>query len=224
MSIFAIFAQSDLVIKSLLIFLFLTSVMSWALAVYKFFLIRKHMHRKVYFENLFFSGKIDEQFLLDLKKDGSSNAVINIFFTGFQILRRSKIKNNNKDEINELKAIIRNRMEYKMQKELQNVEKNLDWLATIGSVAPFIGLFGTVWGIMHSFSSLAGVKTVTLSVIAPSISEALLATAVGLFVAIPAVIFYNRIIIMLDDLRNQLADFISNFCNLLINKEFCGNL
>ena len=100
-------------------------------------------------------------------------------------------------------------------RELEQLETKLGFLATVGSSAPFIGLFGTVWGIMHSFQSIASSKNTTLAVVAPGIAEALLATAIGLFVAIPATIFYNYLCSEIDSINNKLDDFIGELHSLI---------
>jgi biopolymer transport protein TolQ len=101
------------------------------------------------------------------------------------------------------------------QRELDAVESNLPFLGTVGSVSPYVGLFGTVWGIMHAFTGLASLEQVTLATVAPGIAEALVATAIGLFAAIPAVIFYNQFAHDIDRVANQLETFIEEFSNIL---------
>jgi biopolymer transport protein TolQ len=109
----------------------------------------------------------------------------------------------------------RRAMRASYQRELDAVESNLPFLGTVGSVAPYVGLFGTVWGIMHAFTGLASLEQVTLATVAPGIAEALVATAIGLFAAIPAVIFYNRFAHDIDRVANQLETFIEEFSNIL---------
>jgi biopolymer transport protein TolQ len=101
------------------------------------------------------------------------------------------------------------------QRELDGIESNLSFLATVGSVSPYIGLFGTVWGIMHAFTGLAALEQVTLASVAPGIAEALVATAIGLFAAIPAVVAYNRFAHDIDRVANKLETFIEEFSNIL---------
>jgi biopolymer transport protein TolQ len=106
-------------------------------------------------------------------------------------------------------------MRASLQRELDGIERNLNFLASVGSVSPYIGLFGTVWGIMHAFVGLSNLQQVTLANVAPGIAEALVATAIGLFAAIPAVVAYNRFANDIDRIANQLETFMEEFTNIL---------
>jgi biopolymer transport protein TolQ len=106
-------------------------------------------------------------------------------------------------------------MRASLQRELDTIESNLAFLASVGSVSPYVGLFGTVWGIMHAFTGLASMQTVTLATVAPGIAEALVATAIGLFAAIPAVVAYNRYSHDIDRIANGLETFMEEFSNIL---------
>jgi biopolymer transport protein TolQ len=136
-----------------------------------------------------------------------------IFASGmreFQKLRERRIT-----DVGSLMDGARRAMRASFQREMDEVESQLSFLASVGSVSPYVGLFGTVWGIMHAFTGLAGLQQVTLSTVAPGIAEALVATAIGLFAAIPAVVAYNRFARQIDRVSIQLETFIEEFSNIL---------
>lgn len=191
LSVWNLFSHASFVVKSIILLLLSCSLFSWSIIFYNFIIlknVRKNLHA---FRTSFWSG-LD---LLDLytKLNNKKNNLLgieNIFFNGFkEFLRLSK---NEKIPAEHILNGIERSIQVSIMRESNEIESHLTTLATLGSISPYIGLFGTVWGIMHSFVSLSGVQQATLSMVAPGIAEALVATAMGLFVAIPAVIFYNK--------------------------------
>ena len=191
-SMFALFMQADFVVKSVIIILILASIYSWNIIVSKIIRIRQLKKLEKEFEEIFWSGNSFEDLYETLnfnKVDPKSK----IFCAAILEWKKSKSQFDQSSDLNSLKDRMQRSMTVIFNKESENVEKNLTFLATAGSTAPFIGLFGTVWGIMNSFKSIAIAQNTNLAVVAPGIAEALFATALGLFVAIPAVVAYNKI-------------------------------
>ncbi|ABV73726.1 hypothetical protein A1E_03995 [Rickettsia canadensis str. McKiel] len=214
LSIFSLISSSDIIGKSVMLILFIASIWSWAIILNKIFKLMQVQRRMRAFENVFWSGRVLEQ-LYDSIKRSVNNPLALIFVSAMDECKslNSKglsdaLKNNHKGRITGVMYLAQNR-------EIEKLEKNLSFLATVGSSSPFIGLFGTVWGIMHSFQSIATSKNTSLAVVAPGIAEALLATAIGLFAAIPAVIFYNYLISRIILINNKIEDFISELNSIL---------
>lgn len=214
-SMFSLVLSADIVGKLVLLILFCSSVWSWAIILDKYFRIKTMQRKIVKFEELFWSGKAIDQLYEHVKKR-VDNPLASIFVSAIAEFKRSdkKAKDNHmlcigiKDRIMQSMTLVRNR-------ESETIESNLGFLATVGSAAPFIGLFGTVWGIMHSFQSIAASKNTSLAVVAPGIAEALLATAVGLFAAIPAVICYNYLVARTVVIENKMDDFMGELHTIL---------
>ena len=192
-SMFALFMSADLVVKSVIIILILASLYSWSIIVSKLVRLRQLKQMEKEFEEIFWSGNSFEDLYETLnfnKLDPKSK----IFCAAISEWKKSK--SSHEGEISANLSSLKDRMQRSMvvtfNKESEIVEKNLTFLATSGSTAPFIGLFGTVWGIMNSFKSIAVAQNTNLSVVAPGIAEALFATALGLLAAIPAVIAFNK--------------------------------
>ena len=192
-SFLTLFLRADWVVKSVIIILILASVWSWTVIVSKLIRIKKINFISAEFEELFWSGNSLED-LYDTLQEGSEDPKVNVFCAGMEEWKKSKkkLKINNQATINSLKERMTRSMNSCFSREIESVEKNLTFLATAGSTAPFVGLFGTVWGIMNSFQSIAIAQNTNLAVVAPGIAEALFATALGLLAAIPAVIAYNK--------------------------------
>lgn len=215
-SIFTLIGSADFVGKAVMLALFLSSVWSWAIILEKFFRTRLVQQKIAKFEEIFWSGQAIDQ-LYERVKRGVDNPVSAIFVAALTEFKRSdrtqKSENHllnigSKDRIMQAMTLVRNR-------EAERLEQNLGFLATVGSTAPFIGLFGTVWGIMHSFQSIAASKNTSLAVVAPGIAEALLATAIGLFAAIPAVVCYNYLAAKIITIGNRMDDFIGELHTIL---------
>jgi biopolymer transport protein TolQ len=192
-SMLSLFLRADFVVKSVIIILILASLYSWTIIVAKLIRIKQLKKLEDEFEDIFWSGNSFEDLYETLnfnKQDPKSK----IFCAAIAEWKKSKSDtlNDSPTNINSLKDRMQRSMIVTFNKESEVVEKNLTFLATAGSTAPFVGLFGTVWGIMNSFKSIAVAQNTNLSVVAPGIAEALFATALGLLAAIPAVVAYNK--------------------------------
>ena len=218
-SMLALFMSADYVVKSVIIILILASLYSWSIIIAKLLRLRHLKQLEKEFEEIFWSGNSFEDLYETLnfnKLDPKSK----IFCAAISEWKKSK-SNNNKNlstNINSLKDRMQRSMGVTFNKETEIIEKNLTFLATAGSTAPFIGLFGTVWGIMNSFKSIAIAQNTNLSVVAPGIAEALFATALGLFVAIPAVVAYNKISSDLSKYFISLETFMDEFSTIFFRQ------
>ena len=183
-SLWSLFVRADFVVKSVILMLIGCSIYSWAIIIEKFRLFKKINSESDEFEEKFWKSKSAETFYNSLPED-SENPMALLFKDSMQTLLKAK----NKSNLNEKMASI---LEVNIEKQLVTLEKGFTFLATVGSTAPFIGLFGTVWGIMNSFQSIAISRNTSLAIVAPGIAEALFATALGLLAAIPAVVAYNK--------------------------------
>ncbi len=185
-SLWKLFLRADFVVKSVIIILLASSIYSWALIFDKYKLFKKINSTTEDFENKFWKAKSAESFSNSLPAKTEDPAAV-IFKTAMTEIIKTKSKSSAVQV-----ARVERVLEIAIDKQLKKVEKNFTFLATVGSTAPFIGLFGTVWGIMNSFQSIAISRNTSLAIVAPGIAEALFATALGLLAAIPAVIAYNK--------------------------------
>ncbi|MDA9062907.1 protein TolQ [Candidatus Pelagibacter sp.] len=183
-SLWSLFVRADFVVKSVILMLIACSIYSWAIIIEKFRLFKKINSESDEFEERFWKSKSAETFYNNLPAD-LENPMALLFKDSMQTLLKAK----NKSNLNERMASM---LEVNIEKQLVTLEKGFTFLATVGSTAPFIGLFGTVWGIMNSFQSIAISRNTSLAIVAPGIAEALFATALGLLAAIPAVVAYNK--------------------------------
>ena len=218
-SMLSLFLRADFVVKSVIIILILASLYSWTIIVAKLIRIRQLKNLEKEFEEIFWSGNSFEDLYETLnfnKQDPKSK----IFCAAISEWKKSKSDtlNDSSSNINSLKDRMQRSMTVTFNKESEIVEKNLTFLATAGSTAPFVGLFGTVWGIMNSFKSIAVAQNTNLSVVAPGIAEALFATALGLFVAIPAVVAYNKISSDLSKYFISLETFMDEFTTIFFRQ------
>ena len=217
--IWSLFLQADMVVKLVLIGLVLASVWCWAVILEKH-LALKRIHRQAdVFEELFWSGHSLEDLYRDFSEDASHPMEV-LFVVGMREWRDLQHRENASWET--LDRQMEKAMGIALTKETEPLQKNLLSLATIGSTAPFVGLFGTVWGIMNSFQAIAASSDTSLAVVAPGIAEALLATALGLFVAIPAVVFYNRFNAGVGDYAGRLEIFCDEFTAFLLREDAQG--
>lgn len=218
-SFFGLIMQADGVVKLVMLLLLLASIWSWAIIFDKWFTLKGLRAQIKNFEKAFWSSNSLESLFERIKGRETHPAAL-IFVSAMQEWQGRNLKEMtfNSDLRAGTKERIYQSMQVAINKSLEDIEKNLGFLATVGSSAPFIGLFGTVWGIMVSFQSIAVSKNTTLAVVAPGIAEALLATAFGLAAAIPAVIFYNKFSSELNKLSSNLEDF-SNELGSIITKE-----
>lgn len=187
--------------------------MSWAMIFKRSKILSVARTDSERFENKFWSGMDLSQLFNEVKvrKDRISGTE-KIFYSGFNEFARLSRVSNSSDAVMDGTS---RAMRVTVSREVDHLETNLPFLATVGSITPYIGLFGTVWGIMHSFIALGSVKQATLSMVAPGIAEALVATAMGLFAAIPAVIAYNRLSVKVGKLEHNYAAFMDEFSSIL---------
>jgi len=208
LSIFSLFLRADPVVKLVIFGLFISSIWSWAIIINKIKMIRKINNVTKKFEDLFWSTSSLEG-LYTKTESNNDNPMIAIFnksMIEWLKIRNSKIKDRVENRLN-------NVLVNSINNEITKLEKNMIFLASLGSSAPFVGLFGTVWGIMNSFQAIGITKNTSLAVVAPGIAEALFATALGLIAAIPAVIAYNKISSVFDNYSIRLETFAQEFVN-----------
>ena len=214
LSIFSMVLQASFVVQLVMGGLLLTSLASWTVIFGKLFGLRRVRAQNEEFEREFWTGKN----LSDLYADAARNAdraapMERIFASGMREFL--KLRERRVVDAGALVDGARRAMRASLQREMDAIESHLSFLATVGSVSPYVGLFGTVWGIMHAFIGLSNLQQVTLATVAPGIAEALVATAIGLFAAIPAVIAYNRFARDIDRIAMQKDTFIEEFSNIL---------
>ena len=183
-SLWSLFIRADFVVKAVILVLIGCSVYSWAIIIEKFRLFKKINLEAEEFEEKFWKSKSAETFYNSLPVN-LDNPMALLFKDSMQTLLKAKNKNNLNERMSSM-------LEVNIEKQIVTLEKGFTFLATVGSTAPFIGLFGTVWGIMNSFQSIAISRNTSLAIVAPGIAEALFATALGLLAAIPAVVAYNK--------------------------------
>ena len=217
-SIIDLIRHADAVVKGVMIILALASIWSWTLAfdkIFKFFILRIKTDR--YEEAFGFVRSIDDVIKISKRKSNHPFArILNAAITEWELSDvRSIIANNDYNRKNSLIERMQNSTQIVIDKSTSILERGMNFLAITGSVAPFIGLFGTVWGIMNSFQNIAVSKNTSLSVVAPGIAEALLATAIGLFAAIPAVLFYNIYNNKLNGFIDRMNSFSLNVVNTM---------
>ena len=208
LSIFSLFFRADPIVKLVIFGLFIASIWSWAIIINKIKMIRKMNNVTKKFEDLFWSSSSLEDLYTNTesKNDNPMIAIFNKSMIEWLKLRNSKIKDRIENRLN-------NVLVSSINNEITKLEKNMIFLASLGSSAPFVGLFGTVWGIMNSFQAIGITKNTSLAVVAPGIAEALFATALGLIAAIPAVIAYNKLSSVFDNYSIRLETFAQEFVN-----------
>ncbi len=185
-SLIQLFLRADFIVKSVIIILIAASIYSWALIIEKYRLFKKIDKTTSSFEDKFWKSRSAESFYNSLT-NREKDPIANIFQSAMSELIKTKSKSSSVQSARVSRVI-----EISADKEIKLIEKHFTFLATVGSTAPFIGLFGTVWGIMNSFQSIAISRNTSLAIVAPGIAEALFATALGLLAAIPAVVAYNK--------------------------------
>jgi biopolymer transport protein TolQ len=212
-SIVTLVLQASTVVQIVMAGLMLASLASWTVIFGKLFGLRKLRTANDEFEREFWAGRNLNELYADATKQTAASPMERIFASGMREF--FKLREKRVVDSGALLDGARRAMRASFQRELDTVESNLSFLASVGSVSPYVGLFGTVWGIMHAFIGLANMTQVTLATVAPGIAEALVATAIGLFAAIPAVIAYNRFARQIDRIAIQLESFIEEFSNIL---------
>jgi len=216
-SLWSFIVNADFVVKLVMIILLLASIVSWAIIIQRFVLF-KQTHRTIkHFEQRFWSD-IDLTNLFHQLSERSplSSGIATIFRAGFTEFTRLHQQSNTKPEA--VMEGTQRAMRIAQVRESENLERNLSFLATVGSTSPYVGLFGTVWGIMTAFRALGTVQQATIALVAPGIAEALIATAIGLLAAIPAVIAYNRFSSDLAAVLQTYDTFREEFSNILHRK------
>jgi len=183
-SIISLFLRADIIVKSVIIILIASSVYSWAIIFDKIRVFRKINKSADEFEDKFWKSKSAETFYNNLPTS-INDPMAQLFKTSMQTVIKSRSRSSLSEKLPGI-------LEINIEKQMSTIDKNYTFLATVGSTAPFIGLFGTVWGIMNSFQSIAISRNTSLAIVAPGIAEALFATALGLLAAIPAVVAYNK--------------------------------
>lgn len=213
MSLLSLVLNASPVVQGVMVILAMASIMSWALIFGKSRQLRKARRSAEDFEQDFWgSSDISGTYSKLTMRRGTLGGLERIFEAGFSEFGRLRRKTNSDEIIMDGSG---RAMRIAVSREADLVELHLPFLATVGSISPYIGLFGTVWGIMNSFTALGNVQQATLAMVAPGIAEALIATAIGLFAAIPAVIFYNRFATDVDRLMNRYENFSDEFATVL---------
>jgi len=208
-SLIQLFLRADFIVKSVIVILIAASVYSWALIFEKYKLFKKIEKSTTIFEEKFWKSRSAESFYNTLTNK-EKDPVANIFQSAMAELIKTKSKSSSVQS-----ARVRQVLEISADKEIQSIEKHFTFLATVGSTAPFIGLFGTVWGIMNSFQSIAISRNTSLAIVAPGIAEALFATALGLLAAIPAVVAYNKFNSDSKKYSGRIENFSKRFISIL---------
>jgi len=215
LSIWGLFLAADLVVKAVMLLLVLASIWSWAIIFEKLKSIRREYSFADDFEDDFWSGGALDTLYDNLGAE-PQGVMPRVFSSAMREWRRANGRSaNGQNGVHSLSQRIERTMSVTISRELAHLEKGMIFLASVGSVAPFVGLFGTVWGIMNSFQSIAQSKNTSLAVVAPGIAEALFATALGLAAAIPAFVAYNRFSSQIENLASRLEMFSGEFSTLL---------
>ena len=206
-SIISLFLRADIIVKSVIIILIASSVYSWAIIFDKIRVFRKINKSAEDFEDKFWKSKSAETFYNNLPAS-INDPMAQVFKTSMQTVIKSRSKSNLSERLVGI-------LEVNIEKQMNIVDKNYTFLATVGATAPFIGLFGTVWGIMNSFQSIAISRNTSLAIVAPGIAEALFATALGLLAAIPAVVAYNKFNSDSKKYSSRIENFSKRFISII---------
>jgi biopolymer transport protein TolQ len=214
LSIVSLLINASWVVQAVVVLLVCISIASWAAIFRKIVALKRAQQLNDEFDREFWSGtSLNDLFAGAAQNAKTSGSMERIFASGMR--EYQKLRERQINDAGTLLDGARRAMRASYQRELDAIESNLSFLATVGSVSPYVGLFGTVWGIMHAFTGLAALEQVTLATVAPGIAEALVATAIALFAAIPAVVAYNRFAHDIDRIANRLETFIEEFSNIL---------
>ena len=206
-SIVNLFIRADVIVKSVIIILIAASIYSWAIIIEKIRLFKKINQTSEEFEEKFWKSRSAESFYNSLPSN-IEDPMANVFKGSMQVVMKSRSKSNLPEKLQSV-------LEVNIEKQMNLIDKNYTYLATVGSTAPFIGLFGTVWGIMNSFQSIAISRNTSLAIVAPGIAEALFATALGLLAAIPAVVAYNKFSSDSRKYSQRLENFSKRFISII---------
>ena len=206
-SIVNLFLRADIIVKSVIVILIAASIYSWAIIIDKYRLFKKINKSSEEFEDKFWKSKSAESFFNNLPTN-IDDPMANLFKGSMQIVMKSRSKSNLAERLGSV-------IEVNIEKQMNVIDKNYTFLATVGSTAPFIGLFGTVWGIMNSFQQIAISRNTSLAIVAPGIAEALFATALGLLAAIPAVVAFNKFSSDSRKYSQKLENFSKRFISII---------
>ena len=215
----ALFLDASIIVQIVIAILILFSIISWAIIIQRSAILRQALKSSASFEDRFWSGEDLNKLYegMDNRREALSGSE-QIFYVGFkEFLRLQQTASSTPESI--IQGTSR-AMNLTLNREIEEVENRVPFLATVASISPYIGLFGTVWGIMHAFMALSSVKQATLQMVAPGIAEALIATAIGLFAAIPAVMAYNRLSLRVSKLEQNYSNFIDEFTTILHRQAF----
>ena len=215
----ALFLDASIIVQIVIAILILFSIISWAIIIQRSAILRQALKSSTSFEDRFWSGEDLNKLYegMDNRREALSGSE-QIFYVGFkEFLRLQQTASSTPESI--IQGTSR-AMNLTLNREIEEVENRIPFLATVASISPYIGLFGTVWGIMHAFMALSSVKQATLQMVAPGIAEALIATAIGLFAAIPAVMAYNRLSFRVSKLEQNYSNFIDEFTTILHRQAF----
>jgi len=213
-SVIQLMLEATWVVQAVVLSLILASILSWAAIFRKGLLLRRVQRQSDEFERDFWSGgQLNELYQAALQRAAQASPTERIFASGMREFY--KLRDRRVSQADALLDGARRAMRASLQREVDALEANMSFLGSVGSVAPYVGLFGTVWGIMHAFTGIGAMAQVTLAVVAPGIAEALVATAISLFAAIPAVVAYNRFAHDIDRAANRMESFIDEFSNIL---------
>ena len=218
-SIIHLVINASIPVQLVLLSLLLASVISWYMIDKKRTSFKRWSNVADEFENKFWSGGDMRTIYHEWSKERKPEGIVNIFIAGFREFNRLAQKQNDRPDV--VEGVHRS-MRVALSREIVDIESNLSFLATVGSTSPYIGLFGTVWGIMNSFHSLGDMQTVTIATVAPGIAEALIATAMGLFAAIPAVIAYNKFANTAERLNGRYEVFMEEFLSIVSRQDIRG--
>jgi biopolymer transport protein TolQ len=214
LDIWTLIANASFLVKCVMGILLLVSFLSWMFIFQKWFVLRRAVAQTIKFEREFWSGQeLSALYQGAVNHRHSIGSLERIFEAGYREF--AKLRGQRETDPSAMVDGARRAMKATFQREMDFLERHLAFLASTGSVSPYVGLFGTVWGIMHAFRSLANVQQATLAQVAPGIAEALVATAIGLFAAIPAVVAYNRYSHDVERLGNRFESFMEEFSNIL---------
>jgi biopolymer transport protein TolQ len=218
-SFIGLFLEASVLVKLVMLTLLALSIASWAVIIQRNKLLGSARVKSLRFEETFWSGVDLNRLYKELIARGSAiSGLESMFVAGFkEYTRLSKVNSKAPEAVMDGTS---RAMRVSLSREMEKLENHLPLLATIGSTSPYIGLFGTVWGIMNSFIALGAVENATLAMVAPGIAEALIATAMGLFAAIPAVIGYNRFTTQVDKIEMSYANFMEEFSNILQRQAY----
>ena len=201
------FIRADIIVKSVIVILIASSIYSWAIIFEKIKLFKKINRTTEDFESKFWKSKSAESFYNNLPS-GIEDPMANVFKNSMQFLLKTRRSSNINEKMERM-------LEINIERQMEIIDKKYTFLATVGSTAPFIGLFGTVWGIMNSFQSIAISRNTSLAIVAPGIAEALFATALGLLAAIPAVVAFNKFSSDSQKYSKRLENFAKRFISII---------